>query len=95
MSVFMHLCLCVSKGVYAVHCHAHFPLLHVCIYMYSCVYVQSVEYMRMLYYVCLCSGACVCVSRSVYVYSAVLLPPLPIVHFIINLFLLLNYYIYN
>ena len=27
VSVFMHLCLYVSKGVYAVHCHAHFPLL--------------------------------------------------------------------
>ena len=38
VSVFMHLCLCVSKGVYAVHCRrAHFPLLHVCTYIVVCM----------------------------------------------------------
>ena len=31
------LCLCVSKGVYAVHCHAHFPSLHVCTYIVVCI----------------------------------------------------------
>ena len=47
VSVFMHLCLCVSKGVYAVHCRAHFPLLQ-CVYVYSCeigsVYVYTYTY---------------------------------------------------
>ena len=38
VSVFMHLCLCVSKGVYAVQCRrAHFPLLHVCTYIVVCM----------------------------------------------------------
>ena len=80
--------VCVSKGVYAVH--AHFPLLHVCTYgVYSCVYMQSVECMRVII---IMTGMfvfrCVrlCVSRSLYIYSAVLLSPLPIVHCIINLF---------
>ena len=90
VSVFMHLCLCVSKGVYAVHCYAHFLLLHVCTYsVYSCVYMQSVECMRVIIimtgmFVFRC--VCLCVSRSLYIYSAVLLSPLPIVHCIINLF---------
>ena len=43
--VCMHLCLCVSKGVYAVHCHAHFPLLHVCTYSVVCM--------------CMCGWKCV------------------------------------
>ena len=74
VSVFMHLCLCVSKGVYiyAVHCHAHFPLLHVWTYIF----------------VCLFRCVCRCVIGSVYIYtytySAVLLSqPFPDVHFII------------
>ena len=61
VSVFMHLCLCVSKGVYAVHCHAHFPLLHVWSYnyiCYSCVYVQ----VCVIGDVCYPIPPCVCVN---------------------------------
>ena len=39
VSMFMHLCLCVSKGVYAVHYRAHFPLLHVWTYIVVCTCV--------------------------------------------------------
>ena len=43
-SVFMHLCLCVSKGVYAVHYYAHFPSLHVWTYIvvFMCAHYVSV-----------------------------------------------------
>ena len=45
VSVFIHLCLCVSKGVYAVHCHAHFPLL----FLTSCQTICSLSRVHMLY----------------------------------------------
>ena len=45
MSVFMHLCLCVSKGVYAVHCHAHFPLL----FLTACQTVDPLSRVHMSY----------------------------------------------
>ena len=50
--VFMHLCLCVSKGVYAVHCHAHFPLLHVCTYIVVCMCELLSACVYFIIYVC-------------------------------------------
>ena len=69
VSVFMHSCLCVSKGVYAVHCHVHFPLLHVWSYIVVIlVYVQ----------VCVC----LCVIGDVYS-KCCPIPPCVCVNFII------------
>ena len=59
--------------MYAVHCHAHYPLLHVCTYSVVCVcevgsvYVQTAECMCVCYVsVCSCVCVCVCVRLKVY-----------------------------
>ena len=59
-------CVCVHAPVYAAHCHAHFPLLHV-----SYIVVCTCELLSTYVYICkhMFRCVCLCVSRSVYVYT--------------------------
>ena len=56
VSMFVHLCLFVSKGVYTVHCRAHFSLLHVCTYIFVCTCK-----LLSVYDISVCSGVCMSV----------------------------------
>ena len=79
MCVGVHGCVNLSARMHVRVCVS--VVMHLCLCVSKSVYAVHCHIYCIMY-----RCVCLCVSRSVYVYSAVFLPPLPIVHFIINLF---------